>query len=207
MKIHYFEDGISDSSFASVKSTIMVDRQKFQEFDAVMRFYVNYKRTQKAEAPTHQAHNVSALQGCGGGRQGRGGRGRDGRGGLDARLRGIVTQKEVDKVTPVKAKWYPYSKYSKFTPIEKQKNYQLMKKTNKTNKSSATVTELMSAASAVSAAALAISELTATTNKHTATEDGKTNDDDAAADSAWGWNRNNPAIAGRQECMSKKPMT
>jgi hypothetical protein len=37
MKIHYFEDGITDPSFASVKSTIMVDRQKFQEFDIVMR--------------------------------------------------------------------------------------------------------------------------------------------------------------------------
>jgi hypothetical protein len=64
MKIHYFEDRISDSSFASVKSTIMVDRQKFQEFDAVMLLYVNYKRMQKAEALTYQARNVSALQGC-----------------------------------------------------------------------------------------------------------------------------------------------
>ncbi len=72
MKIHYFEDGISDSSFASVKSTIMVDRQKFQEFDAMMQLYVNFKRLQKAEAPTYQACNASALQGCGGGRQGRG---------------------------------------------------------------------------------------------------------------------------------------
>jgi hypothetical protein len=60
-KIHYFKDRISDSSFASVKSTIMVDHQKFQEFDAVMRLYVKYKCTQKAEAPTHQARNVSAL--------------------------------------------------------------------------------------------------------------------------------------------------
>jgi hypothetical protein len=61
MKIHYFEDRISDSSFASVKSTIMVDRQKFQEFDAVMQFYAKYKCTQKAEAPTRQACNISAL--------------------------------------------------------------------------------------------------------------------------------------------------
>jgi hypothetical protein len=29
MKIHFFEDGITDPSFASVKSTIMVDCQKF----------------------------------------------------------------------------------------------------------------------------------------------------------------------------------
>jgi hypothetical protein len=66
MKIYCFEGGITDPSFASVRSTIMVDRTKFQEFDAVMRLYVNYKHSQKAEAPTHQAHNVSALQDCGG---------------------------------------------------------------------------------------------------------------------------------------------
>ncbi len=61
MKIHYFEDRITNPFFASVKSTIMVDCQKFQEFDAVMRLYVNYKCTQKAEALTHQARNVFAL--------------------------------------------------------------------------------------------------------------------------------------------------
>jgi hypothetical protein len=69
MKIHYFEDGITDPSFASVKSTIQVDRTKIQDFDTVMRLYLNYKCLQKAEAPTHQAHNVSALQGRGGSRQ------------------------------------------------------------------------------------------------------------------------------------------
>ncbi len=30
MKIHYFEDGITDPSFAAVKSTILVDRTRFQ---------------------------------------------------------------------------------------------------------------------------------------------------------------------------------
>ncbi len=30
MKIHYFKNRISDSSFASVKSTIMVDHQSFK---------------------------------------------------------------------------------------------------------------------------------------------------------------------------------
>ena len=77
-----------------------------------------------------------------------------------------------------------------------------MKKSNKTSKGLATVAELMSAVSAVSAAALAISELTATSNKHAA-EYGETNDDDVAADSEWGWNRNNPAVAGRQERVPK----
>jgi hypothetical protein len=59
MKMHYFKDRISDSSFASIKSTIMMDHQKFQEFDAVLRLNVNCKRMQKAEAPTYQSHNVS----------------------------------------------------------------------------------------------------------------------------------------------------
>jgi hypothetical protein len=53
MKIHYFKGGITDPSFASVKSTILVDRQKLQDFDAVMRLYVNYKGSHKAETPTH----------------------------------------------------------------------------------------------------------------------------------------------------------
>jgi hypothetical protein len=36
-KIHYFEDGISDPSLAAVKTTILVDRTKFKDFDSVMR--------------------------------------------------------------------------------------------------------------------------------------------------------------------------
>jgi hypothetical protein len=63
----------------------------------------------------------------------------------------------------------------------------------------------MSAVRAVSAAALVISELTTAINKRTAAEDGETNDNDVAADSKWGQNRNNPAVAGCQECVPKKP--
>jgi hypothetical protein len=184
MKIHYFEDGITDPSFASVKSTILVDRMKFQEFDAVMRLYVNYKRSQKAEAPTHQARNVSALQGCGGGRQGRGGRGRGRRGGSGGRLSGGVPQEEVDKVSTVEAVYYSPEDYAKFTPTEKQKHFQLMRAVKatrspaKTSNSSATVAELITAVSTVSAAALAISELTTGTTKCTAAECEETNDSD-----------------------------
>jgi hypothetical protein len=184
MKIHYFEGGFTDPSFDSVKSTIMVDRQKFQGFDAVMRLYVDYKHLQRAETPTHQARNVSALQGCGGGRQGRGGPGRGGQGGTDC-PRGGVPQEEVDKMTTVEAKRYSIEDYAKFTPTKKQKHFQLMqarkaeRNSGRTNKSSATVAELMTANSAVSAAALAISELTAMTTKRNAAECGETNDDDA----------------------------
>jgi hypothetical protein len=78
MKIHYFEDGITDPLLATVKTTILVDCTRFKNFESVMRVYVNFKRAQKPEAPAQQVRNVSALQGCGGGRQGRGGRGRGG---------------------------------------------------------------------------------------------------------------------------------
>ena len=39
MKIHFFEDGIKDQTFDSVKITILVDRQKFYDFDYVMQLY------------------------------------------------------------------------------------------------------------------------------------------------------------------------
>ncbi len=35
-KIHFFEEGITDLSFGSVKSTILVDHQKLQDIDIVM---------------------------------------------------------------------------------------------------------------------------------------------------------------------------
>jgi hypothetical protein len=185
MKIHYFVGGITDPSFASVKSTILVDHQKFQDFDTVMRLYVNYKCSQKAETPTHQARNVSALQGHGGGRQGHGGCGRGGQGGLGRHLSGGVPQEEVSKVTTVKAWYYSPEDYAKFIPAKKQKHYQLMlakkaaRNSGRTNNTSATVAELTTAVSAVSAAALAISELTAATTKRAAAECEETKDDDA----------------------------
>jgi hypothetical protein len=209
MKIHYFEDGITDPSFASVKSTILVDRTKFQEFDAVMRLYVNYKCSQKAEAPTHQARNVSALQGCGGGRQGRGGRGRGGGGRPGSCLSGGIPQEEVDKRSTVEARYYSAEDHAKFTPAKKQKHFQLMRAAKatrspaKTSSSSATVAELTTAVSAVSTAALAISELTATTTKRAATECEESSDIDAIGIPPWGRNRDNPEIAGRQEHVLK----
>jgi hypothetical protein len=213
MKIHYFEDGITDPSFAAVKSTILVDHTRFQDFESVMRVYVNFKRYQKAEAPAQQVRNVSALQGCGGGRQGRGGRGRDGRGGPGGRLNGGKPQEELDKVTTIEACYYLPDEYAKFTPAKKQKHFQLMRAAKavrslaKTSNSSATVAELTTAISTVSAAASALSKLTAATTKYAAAEYGETNDSDAIGKPKWGHNRNNPAVTGHQEHVPKKPST
>ncbi len=123
MKIHYFEDGISDLLLATVKTTILVDHTRFEVFDSVMRAYVNFKHAQKPEAPAQQVRNVSALQGRGGGRQGRGGRGQGGRGGSGGRPNGGIPQEEIDKVTTVEARYYSADEYAKFTPAEKQKHF------------------------------------------------------------------------------------
>ncbi len=210
MKIHYFEDGISDPLLATVKTTILVDRTRFESFDSVMRVYVNFKCAQKPEAPAQQVCNVSALQGRGGGRQGRGGRGRGGRGGPGGRLNGGIPQEEIDKVMTIEACYYSPEEYAKFTPAKKQKHFQLMhaakatKSPAKTSSTSATMSELTTAVSTVSSAASAISELTVASTKHTVTGCEVTNDSDANDQPEWGCNRDNPVVPGRQEHMPKK---
>jgi hypothetical protein len=179
----------------------------------VMLVYVNFKCSQKAEAPAQQVRNVSALQGRGGSRQGRGGRGRGGQGGSEGRLNEGIPQEELNKVTTVETCYYSPDEYAKFTPAKKQKHFQLMhaakatRSPAKTSNSSATVAELTTAVSAVSAAASAISKLTAATTKRAAAECGETNDSDAIVVPPWGCNRDNSAIAGCQEHVPKKPKT
>ncbi len=110
----------------------------------------------------------------------------------------------------VEACYYSPDEYAKFTPAKRQKHFQFMraakaaKSPAKTSSTSATVAELTSAVSAVSAAALAISELTAASTKRAATDCEVTNDSDANDQPGWGCNRDNPAVAGRQEQVPKK---
>jgi hypothetical protein len=74
----------------------------------------------------------------------------------------------------------------------------------KTSSTSATVSDLTAAISAVSAAASAISELTVASTKRAAAGCEVTNDSDANDQPGWGRNRDNPAVAGRQEHVPKK---
>ncbi len=113
----------------------------------------------------------------------------------------------------IEAWYYSPEDYAKFTPTKKQKHFQLMRAAKaprspaKTSNSSATVAELTTAVSAVSAAASAISELAVATTKCAAAECGETSDGGAVNVPPWGRNHNNPAIAGCQEYMPKKPKT
>jgi hypothetical protein len=116
-------------------------------------------------------------------------------------------------MTTVEACYYSPDEYAKFTPAKRQKHFQLMraakaaKSPAKTSSTSAMMAELMTAVSAVSAAASAISELTVATTKHTAADCEVTNGSDANDQPGWGCNRDNPAVAGRQEHVPKKTRT
>ena len=198
MKIMYFEDGIKDPSFASVKSTILANRAMFQDFDAVMQLYVNTYRSNKKTEST-QTRKISALQGRGdGGRGGGGGRGRGrGRGDPSKRKRGIVPQSEVDRVTNVEARWYPDEEYKLFTPAMRAKHWQIWKKdadqepgTGPTSASKARTT-IKELTTSLSEARSVISELTNLTSK--------VNDIDMTDMT----NTENPAL-GRQENPPKK---
>ncbi len=116
-------------------------------------------------------------------------------------------------MTTIEACYYSSDEYAKFTPAKKQKHFQLMraakaaKSPAKTSSTSATMAELTTAVSAVSAAASAISELTVASTKCAAADCEVTNDSDAYEKPEWGRNRDNPAVAGRQEQVPKKPRT
>jgi len=204
MKIMYFEDGIKDPSFASVKSTILANRAQFQDFDSVMQIYVNtYRSTKKTDLT--QTRKISALHGRGdggrGGGGGRGGRG-SGHGDPNKRKRNVVPQEdEVDKVTNVQNKWYPPDEYKKFTPAMKAKHWQLRGKSpgqepgtgpTSASKARTTIKELNSA---LDSARSVISELTM------ASKTAASGADDMDTDSID--NGNNPAL-GRQEKPPKK---
>jgi hypothetical protein len=120
MKIHYFQEGIKDDSFNSVKTTILVDRSKFQDFNSVMNLYANFKRAQKNDI-VPQGRTILALNkgrggsGRGRSRSGRGrGRGR-GRGG-NSRASGLVPQEENRQGDRCRAQDLPTQDLQQFYP-------------------------------------------------------------------------------------------
>ncbi len=209
MKIQYFEDGITDPSLATVKTTILVDRTRFEDVDSVMRVYVNFKRRRSQKPrPSKFAMSLPSKVVEVVGRAVEDMEEVDKVDQVAALME--VSQEEIDKVTTIEARYYSPDEYAKFTPAEKQKHFQLMcaakaaKSPAKTSSTSATMAELTTAVSAVSAAASAISELTVASTKGAAADCEVTNDSDANDQPGWGCNRDNAAVAGRQEHVPKK---
>ena len=217
MKIHYFEEGIKDDSFNSIKTTILVDRSKFQDFNSVMNLYANFKRAQKNDIVPQSRTILALSQGSGGGGRGCGGsvRGR-GRGG-NLHASGLVPQEEINKVTDVDTKRNPTDVYNSFTPAQKAKHWQPMHpgKIPRTGPAkgarggsgataSGMTNQIAEFKTAMSSSASAISDFTAATNKHAAADD---EESDLTRDSGWGRpcgnNHENPALA-RQDSAAKK---
>ena len=211
MKIHYFEEGIKDPSFASVKTTIMANRSAFQDFDTVMQLYVNtYRANRKHYDSTNQTRKISALQGRGDGGHGGGGRGRgrgcgSGRGDPNKRKQNLVPQEEVDKVTNVEDKWYPADEYLKFTPAMKAKHWQLRSKSSQVPGTRSTTTAkaqkmIKELTTTLTEARSVISELINMSSKLSKKD---MEIDVLRDDEGYGRNRDNPALA-RQNGPLKK---
>ena len=137
MKILYFRDGIKDPRFDSVHSAILVDRDRFLTFDSVKEVFLTHSRTiSKATdaAAARDRRGVSSVHGRSGrrphDRTGPGSRNDTtrGRGSGKSRMDGIPSQVDIDRCTHIEAKHYPWSEYSKFTPAERQKHFQLTHK-------------------------------------------------------------------------------
>jgi hypothetical protein len=216
MKIHYFKEGIRDDSFNSVRTTILVDRSKFQDFNSVMNLYANFKRSQKNYIVPQGCTILALNQGRGGGGQVHGGSGRGrGRGG-NLRASGLVPQEEINKLTDVEAKRYPTDVYNSFTPAQKAKHWQLMHpgkipgtgpakgaRGGSGATASGMTNQITEFKTAMSSAATAISDFTSATQKRAANDDNL----DLTGDSRWGRNcsnnHENPALA-HQDLAAKK---
>jgi hypothetical protein len=96
MKIYYLEEGIKDDSFNSSRTTIMVDRSRFPDFNSVMNLYSNFKRLQKNDIVPQGRTILALTQGRGGGGWGHGGSGRNRECGGNLRASGLVPQKKIE---------------------------------------------------------------------------------------------------------------
>ncbi len=126
LKTLWFQEGIRDPSLNAVKASINANCANFTDFDSVKDTYVEFKCTDNPtnDPKTRQIASV-ARGGCGGGnfprRPDRG----QGPQTPDKRQMGLVPQSEVDKQTHIVNRHYLDAEWTKLTPAEKQKIWQL----------------------------------------------------------------------------------
>ena len=123
LKIKYYQDGITDPFFNSVRLSIQTCPNLFSTFDQVKDHYVSFKRTASAfDNPGTTRRGISSF-GRGGPGRGSGDNGRRGRGGDTPRK---PAQEEIDACTHIKARRYDTADYKLFSQAEKAKHWQLM---------------------------------------------------------------------------------
>jgi hypothetical protein len=124
LKIEFYQDGITDPFFHSVRLSISTSPALFTTFDQVKDHYTSFKRTASAfDNPGTTQRGISSF-GRGGPGRGGGDNGRRGRGGDTPRK--LPTQEEIDACTHIKAKRYEPNEYKQFSAAEKAKHWQLM---------------------------------------------------------------------------------
>ncbi len=126
LKTLWSQDGIRDPSLNAVKVSINANHANFTDFDSVKDAYVEFKYTENLtnDQKTRQVASV-ARGGRGGGSVPR--RPEQGQGPQtpDKRQMGLVPQSEVDKQTHIVNRHYSDTEWTRLTPAEKQKIWQL----------------------------------------------------------------------------------
>ena len=143
MKIKYFQDGITDTTFNSVRLSIQANPTLFQDFDTIKDQYLTFKRTQQCLEQTIMRSPSRSISEVGRSGAGRGGRGRGdgilkGRGSGtrdERRQKGLPNQADVDRCTHIVDRKYSAEEFAKFTAAEKQRLYQLRQKNRGTGRS------------------------------------------------------------------------
>ena len=143
MKIKYFQDGITNLTFNSVRLSIQANPTLFQDFDTIKDQYLTFKRTQQCLEQTIMRSPSRSISEVGRSGTGRGGRGRGdgilkGRGSGtrdERRQKGLPNQADVDRCTHIVDRKYSAEEFAKFTAAEKQRLYQLRQKSRGTGRS------------------------------------------------------------------------
>ena len=123
LKIKFYQDGITDPFFHSVRLSISTSPALFTTFDQVKDHYTSFKRTASAlDNPGTTQRGILSF-GRGGPGRGRGDGKRHRQGGDSPRK---PTQEEIDACTHIKAKRYDSANYKMLNPAEKAKHWQLL---------------------------------------------------------------------------------
>ncbi len=189
LKTLWFQDGIRDPSLNAVKVSINANRANFTDFDSVMDADVEFKRADNPtnDPKTQQVASV-ARSGCRGGnflrRPDRG----QGPQTPDKCQMGLVPQSDVNKQTHIVNKHYSDAEWTRLTPAEKQKIWQL-RNPGKTAGTGQTRHDCRRAL----ASTLTSSTSSGSSGKHQM-ENPAAKSNQPTNDQGWGRNRDNPCL-------------
>jgi hypothetical protein len=123
-KIQFFQAGITDPYFATIKGIVNSSRYKFRTFESVKDAYVNFMRTSprpELAGPARDTRSISQTSTKRDNRSNQTGPNKT----KDGPKK--LSQADIDACTHITLKQYTRAEYDKFTAAEKAKHYQLKK--------------------------------------------------------------------------------